>query len=108
VTKRGDVVIATAPGAYGKPRPYLVVQSDRFDEHASVTVLPFTTDLHTAPLFRITVDPTLSNGLRVISQIAVDKAVTLPREKLTTPVGHLDAETMGRVVRALSVWLGIA
>jgi mRNA interferase MazF len=106
--RRGDVVIATAPGSYGKPRPFLVVQSDRFDEHASVTVLPFTTDLHPAPLFRITVDPAPSTGLRAISQVAVDKAVTLPREKLTAPVGRLDADTMGRVTRAFSVWVGIA
>jgi mRNA interferase MazF len=106
--KRGDVVIAAAPGAYGKPRPYLVVQSDRFGEHASVTVLPFTSDLQNAPLFRITMDPAPSTGLRAISQIAVDKAVTLPRKSLTGPVGCVDADTMARVIRALSVWLGIA
>jgi mRNA interferase MazF len=106
--KRGDVVIAAAPGRYGKPRPYLVVQSDRFDEHASVTVLPFTSDLQNAPLFRITVDPASSTGLRAISQIAVDKAVTVPREKLTDPVGRLDAETMARVNRAVALWLGLA
>jgi mRNA interferase MazF len=106
--KRGDVIIATAPGAYGKPRPYLVVQSDRFGEHASVTVLPFTSDLQNAPLFRITVDPAPSTGLRAISQIAVDKVVTLPRKKLTEQVGSLDADTMARVIRALAVWLAIA
>ena len=106
--KRGDVVIATAPGAYGKPRPYLVVQSDRFGEHASVTVLPFTSDLQNAPLFRITVDPAPSTGLHAISQIAVDKVVTLPRKKLTEQVGSLDADTMARVIRALAVWLAIA
>lgn len=26
------------PGAYGKPRPALVIQSDLFDEHPSITV----------------------------------------------------------------------
>ncbi|EQD75369.1 transcriptional modulator of MazE/toxin, MazF, partial [mine drainage metagenome] len=36
--KRGDVVTVVAPGDYGKPRPALVVQSDLFQDHPSVTV----------------------------------------------------------------------
>ena len=30
------------PGAHGKPRPALLIQSDLFDEHPSVTILPVT------------------------------------------------------------------
>ena len=37
--RRGDLVTIALPGAYGKPRPALVIQSDLFDEHPSVTVL---------------------------------------------------------------------
>jgi mRNA interferase MazF len=36
--KRGDIVTVSLPGDYGKPRPALVIQSDLFDEHSSVTV----------------------------------------------------------------------
>ncbi len=36
--KRGDLVTIALPGDYGKPRPALVVQSDLFSEHPSVTV----------------------------------------------------------------------
>ena len=71
-------------------------------------MLPFTSDLQNAPLFRITVDPASSTGLRVISQIVVDKAITLPRAKLTKPVGRLGVETMARVNRAVALWLGLA
>ncbi|ETZ52076.1 type II toxin-antitoxin system PemK/MazF family toxin [Mycobacterium avium] len=54
--RRGDIYIAAARGAYsGKPRPVVVVQDDRFDATASVTVVPFTTSDVDAPLFRIVV-----------------------------------------------------
>jgi len=45
------------PGAYGTPRPYLVVQSDLFNgTHDSVTIAPLTSTLVSAPLFRITLE----------------------------------------------------
>ncbi len=39
--KRGDIVLVTAPGDYGKRRPAVVIQSDLFnDTHASIVVCP--------------------------------------------------------------------
>ena len=35
-------------GDYGKPRPALVLQSDLFSEHPSVTVLPVTSEMRGA------------------------------------------------------------
>lgn len=60
------------PGAYGKPRPALIVQSDLFDALGSVTILPITGELRVAPLLRIPLDPTETNGLRKKSQIMID------------------------------------
>ena len=37
--KRGDFVTIALQGDFGKPRPALVIQSDLFDAHSSVTVL---------------------------------------------------------------------
>ena len=37
--KRGDFVTVALQGDFGKPRPALVIQSDLFDAHSSVTVL---------------------------------------------------------------------
>jgi hypothetical protein len=34
--RRGDLVVVSLPGDYGKPRPALVVQCDWFAEHPSV------------------------------------------------------------------------
>lgn len=106
--RRGDLVTVSLSGDYGKPRPALVIQSDLFSEHPSLTVLPLTSELRAAPLFRIDVVPDADNGLRLPSQVMVDKAHTVRREKIGTPIGRLDETTMLTVTRALAVFLGVA
>jgi mRNA interferase MazF len=106
--KRGDIVTIALPGAYGKPRPALVLQSDFFSEHPSITLLPITSELRETPLFRVGIRPDASNGLRAESQIMVDKAHTVPREKIGEVIGRADEATMMTVTRALSIFLGIA
>lgn len=105
---RGDMVTVAASGDYGKPRPALVIQSDHFDQHPSITLLPITSDLRDTPLFRITVSPSSDNGLRKTSQIMVDKTLTVPRARIGSVIGTVGAETMLSVDRALMVFLGIA
>jgi mRNA interferase MazF len=104
---RGDLVIAAFPGDYGKPRPALVVQSNGFSRLQSLTVLPLTSDLYPAPLIRINVAPTQSNGLQRRSHIMVDKAATISRTKIGQRIGRLDTETMGAVGLALAQFLDI-
>lgn len=106
--RRGDIVLIALPGAYGKPRPALVIQSDLFDDHPSVTVLPITSDLREAPLFRIGLEPTPENGLRLPSEIMVDKTHTVPRDKIGAPIGRASDADMLRVTRALALFLGFA
>lgn len=107
--KRGDVVTVALPGDYGKPRPALVVQADLFNAtHNSVTLLPLTSTVVDAPLFRMTIDPNRDNGLTRVSQIMVDKVITVSRDKVGASIGRLEDDAMLRVGRALAVWLGIA
>lgn len=106
--KRGDVVIVSAPGDFGKPRPAVVVQSDAFNEtHDSLTVCLLTTTVVAAPIFRLDVQPSTQNGIRRTSQIMVDKMLTVRRSKLSEPVGSLDDDTMLRLNRSIAVWLGL-
>jgi len=106
--KRGDLVTISLSGDYGKPRPALVIQSDLFDAHPSVTVLPVTSELRETPLFRVRVEHTDDNGLRKSSQVMIDKAHTIAREKVGKTFGQLDDESMLAVNRALAVFLGFA
>lgn len=106
--KRGDLVTIALQGDLGKPRPALVIQSDLFDAHPSVTILPVTGELRDAPLFRITVQPNELNGLSKPSQIMVDKPQSVAREKVGQVIGRLDDETMVAVNRALAIFIGVA
>lgn len=105
---RGDLVAIAVQGDFGKPRPALVIQSDRFDEHATVTVLLVSSALVDAPLFRVTVQPSAENGLQKPSQIMVDKTMTVRKDKIGGAFGRIDADTMVEVDRCLAVFLGIA
>jgi len=105
---RGDLVTIALSGDYGKPRPALVIQSNLFDAHSSVTVLPVTSELRDAPLFRLTVAPTAANGLRKVSQVMVDKSQSVARAKIGKAIGRLNDEDMVGVNRLLAVFLGIA
>ncbi len=105
--KRGDLVTIALQGDYGKPRPALVVQSDLFNEHPSVSVMPVTGDLRPTPLFRIDVEPTSENGLHKLSQVMVDKVQTVPREKVSLCFGHLEVATLQAVDKALARWFAL-
>lgn len=106
--KRGDLVTVSLPGDYGKPRPALIIQSDLFDVHPSVTVLPITSEIRQTPLFRITIEPNADNGLNKLSQVMIDKAHTVPREKLKDCFGRLDDVSMLAINRALALFFGFA
>jgi len=86
----------------------VIVQNDRFDATASITVVPFTTDSTDAPLFRPVIEPTWTNGLRTVSRLMADKITTVARTKLGSQVGSLDREEAKRLDRALLVFLGLA
>jgi len=71
--RRGQFVVVATSGDYGKPRPALVVQSELFAELPSVVICPLTTTLRNdADQFRLEVEPSERNGLREVSQIAID------------------------------------
>ncbi len=105
---RGDFVAVSMQGDFGMPRPALAIQSDLFDEHATVTVLPVTSTLIAAPLLRVAVQPNSWNGLQKTSQIMVDKAMTVKRDKVGQAFGRIDVETMLEIERCLAVFMGIA
>lgn len=106
--KRGDIITIALVGDYGKPRPGLIIQSDLFQDTNSVTILPLTTHLIDAPLFRIQVEPNETNGLKTTSQIMIDKLYTTPRDKTGDVIGCFDSNIMLSVERALMVFIGIA
>jgi|SRR3989338_794579 len=105
--KRGDVVICVSPGDYGKPRPAVVIQSDFFSEHQSCSLLPLTSELYPARLFRIDIEPASDNGLDKASQVMVDKITSIAVVRIKQKIGRLSEEQMEKIEVALTVWLGL-
>ncbi len=106
---RGEIHKAAARGPYtGKPRPVVVVQDDRFDATASVTVCPFTTNPVDAPMVRIPIEPSKDNGLDRLSSLMVDKVTTVPRSSLGDRLGRLSDDELVQLNRSLMVFLGLA
>ncbi len=107
--KRGEIWTASAGSGYiGNPRPVVIVQDDRFDATASVTVCAFTTDPTDAPLVRLLIEADEATGIRESSRLMVDKVTTIPRSKLGERVGQLSDDDSIRLSRALVVFLGLA
>ncbi len=107
--KRGEIwTVAGAKDYAGKPRPAVILQDDRFDATASITICAFTTDPADAPLFRLPVVPDKENGLHVPCRLMVDKITTVSKTKIGRRVGRLADEDIIRLNRAILLFLGLA
>ena len=108
--KRGDVAVVSAAGDYGKPRPAVVVQSNHLSQAGlgSVVVCLLTSQTGTAPAFRVEVEPAADNGLKIQSQIMVEKLVTVRVSQIARVIGRLDDETLLQLNRTLAFVLGLA
>src|SRR5438132_12554975 len=100
--KRGEIWTISGGKDYaGKPRPAVILQDDRFDATASITICAFTTDPTDAPLFRLLVEPNEVNGLRAPCRLMVDKITTVAKSKIGSQVGRLDDQNMVKINRAI-------
>ncbi|QWE16785.1 type II toxin-antitoxin system PemK/MazF family toxin [Polynucleobacter sp. AP-Nino-20-G2] len=107
--RRGNIVMVAMQGDFGKPRPALVLQSDVFsDIHATVTIALVSSELVQAPIFRLDIEPSETNGLTKASQVQIDKIQTVRVERIGPVIGELNDVLMVRVNRALALWLGLA
>src|SRR5437899_12795035 len=107
--RRGEIRTVSGGKNYaGKPRPTVILQDDRFDATASITISAFTTDPTEAPLSRLPIVPTEGNGLRAPCRLMVDKITIVPKTKIGSRVGRLDDEDVVRLNRAILVFLGLA
>jgi hypothetical protein len=58
-----------------------------------------------APLFRLLLKPTTSNGLKSHSQIMIDKLMAIKCERITKKIGALSRQNVERLEEALILWL---
>jgi len=104
---RGDMVTVALQGDFGKPGPALVIQSDAFTPtHETVVVLLVSSYVIDAPLFRVSIEPSEQNRLQQISQVMIDKVMTVRKERLGDVFGHLENRYVSEVNRLLAVFMG--
>ncbi|MCL8385901.1 type II toxin-antitoxin system PemK/MazF family toxin [Xanthobacter aminoxidans] len=106
--KRGDLVLVATGSDRGRLRPALVIQADLFTRTGTIVVLLIASNLVEAPLLRVPVYPSIGNGLRVQSQVMIDKVVTVERCRVWPAFGRLEEDMMLSVTRSLAIFLGIA
>lgn len=107
--ERGSVVVVSAQGDYGKPRPAVVISATWLIEPlGSVSVCLMTSEIIPAGPMRITVEPTASNDLRNLTQIQIDKIMTFPCSKVRGPIGNLTERQRSDMDRGLLSFLDLA
>ncbi len=104
---RGDMVTVALQGDFGKLRQALVIQSDAFTPtHETVVVLLVSSYVIDAPLFRVSIEPSEQNSLKQISQVMIDKVMTVKKDRLGHVFGHLENRHISEVNRLLAVFMG--
>lgn len=71
-------------------------------------MLPVTGTVVAAPLLRVTVQPDARNGLQKPSQVMVDKAMAVKRDKVGPAFGRIGEDALVEIERCLALFLGIA
>jgi mRNA interferase MazF len=70
-----------------------------------VVVCLITSHPEDAPLFRILVPAGRATGLKLESQVMVDKVIAIPRNKITARAGAFSANALIEVDHPLRLWL---
>ena len=105
---RGEIIVVSLPGDFGKPRPAIVVQSDLLSDASSVIVCPLTTSVEEGSAMRPLIHPSSATGLRRPSRVMVDKVTAVTRARCRPPIGRLDGSDLEAVNGALAAVLGLA
>ncbi|MES3042482.1 type II toxin-antitoxin system PemK/MazF family toxin [Sphingomonas faeni] len=103
---RGMVVVGAGKGDSSRTlRPFIVVQSDVFTDHATISLCPLTSVIIGTNLFRVSLEASPETGLARDTEIQVDKLDTLDRNAIVKIIGTIPITTMTRVDDALRRWL---
>ena len=71
-----------------------------------MVVCQFTSAIVDETDFRVTIEPDTGNGLRVRSQVAADKPMTVRRERAGQRIGRLGVVDIARLNAALAFVMG--
>ena len=93
-------------GDFGKPRPAVVIQTDRLAGLDTLIIVPFTTDLSDELYLRPTIEPDGVNGLRAPSQAMVEKLTAVRHKRIGSRIGNLSTADLARIDHVIGFVLG--
>jgi len=105
--KRGDIVTVAIAGDFGKPRPAVIVQNDDVSAIDTTMVAMMTTTDDLVSTFRIPVEPSATNGLRLKSIVMMDKIGVVWRVKCGPVIGRLETDQMAEVDTCIALVFGL-
>src|SRR5260363_186820 len=71
-------------------------------------ILPLTSHIEDAPVFRVVIEPDKSNGISKLSQAMVDKIMPVRKEKISGIIGKINRKLMIKIESAIAIFYGIA
>lgn len=106
---RGDIVIVSAKGNEGKPRPCIIVQADWLNEKSppSYLVCLMTSEIYEDLDFRPIIQPNQKNKLEKISQAMTDKIQAVKASQIRSKVGVIDKNIMEEIDRNLALLMNL-
>jgi mRNA interferase MazF len=96
----GDVFLLQGPGYGSKPRPVVIVQSNRYAYDSQVVCLLTSFDRSDDTL-SVAIEPTKQNGLRKPSWVMCDKTIAFQRDFFAEKIGRLTSEELSRIRQKL-------
>ncbi|MCL1798244.1 MAG: type II toxin-antitoxin system PemK/MazF family toxin [Eggerthellaceae bacterium] len=104
---RGEIWSVLWTGLVGKPRPALVIQSEKYRLTDTDILALITTTENVHGNLRLPIEATEDNGLMKDSFICLDKLMAIPLSNLGECYGRVSDDTMREVDARLIKILGI-
>ena len=106
---RGDVVICSIGGMNGKPRPFVVIQTNVLNENLPTTlVAPFTSEVRIEREdFRLIMRPSSSNSLGQVSQVMLDRIIVVSNQDIAKKIGELNKKELQELNQLLAFVVGL-
>lgn len=105
--KRGEIWVLRDDGYATKPRPVVIIQSDKVVQFQSVILCLLTSyDSSDVPT-RVRIEPTPENGLTKTSWVMTEKITTVPKSMLHQKIGSLSIDDLNSISTQLAVVLNL-
>jgi mRNA-degrading endonuclease toxin of MazEF toxin-antitoxin module len=96
----GDIYILQGPGYGAKPRPVVIVQSDRYAYDSEVVCLLTSFD-RSGDELSVAIQPSKQNGLLKLSWVMCDKAIAFQKDFFHEKIGTLTSEELAQIRKRL-------